>query len=86
MHADTIVLLNQEAKFSMQEPTNIDNEVSDEIPSDTLPHLQKLVLKHMIHHPCTVNLTARCLRKEDSPRGSQNRFDQRQHPLRVIIT
>ena len=63
LDAHIFVFLDQEAKFSTQEPINIGKVISAEIPSDTLPHLRELVLKHVIHYPCTENPTARCLRE-----------------------
>ena len=63
MHAHIVVFIDQEANYSMQGPSNIDKVISDGTPSDTLPQLQELVLKHMIHYTCTENPTARCPRE-----------------------
>ena len=62
MHTNFVAFLDEKFKFSTQKPTNIDNVILAEILSDTFPHLRELVLKHMIHYPCTENPTARCIR------------------------
>ena len=48
VHAYLIIFLDQEAKFSLQGPTNIDMLISAEIPPATSPQLRELMLKHMI--------------------------------------
>ena len=40
-------------KFTLQDPTKIDNLISAEIPPVTSPHLQELVLKYIIHATCS---------------------------------
>ena len=47
MHAHIISFLDDATKFSLQDPTKIENLISAEIPSVTSPHLRELVLKHM---------------------------------------
>ena len=63
VHAHIIIFLDQEAKFSLQDPTNIDRLISAEITPVTSPHLPESVLKHMIHDPCNANPAARCIRE-----------------------
>ena len=62
VHAHILISLDQEAKFSLQDPTNKYRLISAEIPPVTSPYLREAVLKHMIHDPCNANLKARCIR------------------------
>ena len=50
-------------KFSLQDPTKIDNLISSEIPPVTSPHLRELVLKYIIHAPCSDNPDSRYMRE-----------------------
>ena len=68
-HAHLTIFLDQEPKFSLQEPINIDWLISAEIPPVTSPHLRELVLKRMFHDPCNAYPTAQCIRRE---RRSEN--------------
>ena len=51
-HTHITIFLDQAAKFSLQDSNNIDKLISAEVPV-TSTHLCELVLKHMIHYPCT---------------------------------
>ena len=63
LHAHIITFLDVATKFSLQDPTNIDNIISAEIPPKTSPQLRELVLKHVIHSPCLDNPSSRCMRE-----------------------
>ena len=63
VHAHIIIFLDEAAKFSLQDPSNIDKLISAEIPSTQASHLRELVLKHMIHNPCSADPAARCMRE-----------------------
>ena len=63
VHAHIILLLDEESKFALKDPHNIDYLISSEIPPITSPHLRQLVLKYMIHSSCEKNPTARCIRE-----------------------
>ena len=63
VHAHIIVFLDIATKFSLQEPANIGYLISAEIPPATSPHLRELVLKHMIHAPCSDNPNSECMRE-----------------------
>ena len=63
VHAHVIIFLDAVAKFSLQDPRNIDKLISAEIPPVISPHLRELVLKHMVHDPCNANPQPRCMRE-----------------------
>ena len=63
MHAHVITFQDAVAKYSLQEPSNIHNIISPDIPLVTSPHLRELVLKHMVHDPCNKKPQARCMRE-----------------------
>ena len=52
LRAHIITFLNDATRFSLEDPTNIDNQISAEIPPVTSPHLREFVRKHKIHAPC----------------------------------
>lgn len=58
-----IFFFDRVAKFSLQDPTNIEKNISAEISPATSCHLRELVLKHMINDLCNANMTSRCKRQ-----------------------
>ena len=63
VHAHIIIFLDVATKFSLQDPANIDKLISAQIPPVNSPHLRELVLKHMIHVPCSDNPDFKCMRE-----------------------
>ena len=66
MHVHIIPFLDQEAKFSLQDPLQVDKFISAEIPPNSMPHLRRPVLKHMIFKLCTDKASAPCLKQGKS--------------------
>ena len=62
VHAHIILFLDQTAKFSLQDPLELDKFISAEIPPNSTPELRNTVLRHMIHKPCTIHSLAPCLK------------------------
>ncbi len=74
VHSHITIFLDQATKFSLQDLTKIDKLISAEIPHVTLPYLQELVLKHMIHDPCNANPAARSMREGRSSQSFPKPF------------
>ncbi len=62
MYARIILFIDQDAKYSLQDPLQVDKLISGEIPPKLMPHIRCTVLKHMIHRPCDAHTSASCFR------------------------
>ena len=62
VHAHIILFLDQSAKFSLQDPLEVDKIISAEILSNSTPELRNTVLRFMIHKPCTLYSIAPCIK------------------------
>ena len=60
VHAHIILFFDQEAKFLLQDPLQAEKFISALIPPHSMPQLRRTVLKHMIHKPSNVHVSALC--------------------------
>ena len=61
-HANIILLMDQPAKFSLQDPLEADKFITAEIPPYSTHELRSTVLRHIIHKPCTPYSLAPCVK------------------------
>ncbi len=52
VHSHIILFIDQVAKFALQDPLQIVNLISAEIPPLSGHSLRETVLRHMVHNPC----------------------------------
>ncbi len=62
VHAHIILFLEDESKFALENPENVDKVISAGIPFEADDVLRVSVVEHLIHRPCTDNTNERCIR------------------------
>ncbi len=58
VHAHTILFLDQDAKYSLQGPLQVDRLISTEIPPKSVLNIRCTVLKNMTHKPYNAHASA----------------------------
>ena len=60
VHSHIILFIDQDAKFALQDPLQIDNHISAEIRPPSDHSLRETVLRQMIHNPCNSSAASPC--------------------------